>query len=133
MQAAQKATGSMNGALSTVSGGLSKMAGVMVKVAGIVGLGLGLKTLIDKAAASELKVAQLDAVLKSTGGAAGVTKDQVLALSTAQSQLTTYSKGANIETSNLLLTFTSIGKDVFPQALSTVNDMSTALGQDTQV
>jgi phage-related minor tail protein len=33
---------------------------------------------------------------------------------------------------NLLLTFTSIGKDVFPQATKTVLDMSTALGQDTK-
>jgi len=37
-----------------------------------------------------------------------------------------------METENLLLTFTSIGKDVFPQALTTVNDMSQALGQDTK-
>jgi hypothetical protein len=42
----------------------------------------------------------------------------------------TFSHDAVLQAENLLLTFTSIGKDIFPQATKTVLDMSTALGQD---
>ena len=121
---------------SSVSKGLGlsfgSIASAALKVGAVIGVGLGLKDMIANASAAEDRLAQMDAVLKSTGGTAGMTKDELLKLATAQGQLTTYSKGANIESENLLLTFTGIGKDVFPQALTAVNDMSTALGQDTK-
>lgn len=79
---------------------------------------------------SQTVVAQLEAVLKSTGGVAGITADEVLNLSSALQQQTTYGDEAITGAQNLLLTFTSIGKDIFPQATKTVLDMSTALGQD---
>lgn len=94
--------------------------------------GMGLQSLIDKSKAGQQAVGQMNAVLTSTHGVAGMTKDALLNLAQSQSQVTTYSKGANIATENLLLTFTNIGKDVFPSALKAVNDMSTALGQDTK-
>ncbi len=74
--------------------------------------------------------AQLGSVLKSTGGAAGVTADMALELSKALQKQTTYGDEAILSAENMLLTFTSIGKEVFPQALQTVLDMSTALGTD---
>jgi hypothetical protein len=61
-----------------------------------------------------------------------MTKTQLLALADAQGKLTTFSKGTNLETENLLSTFTNIGKKTFPDALKSVNDMSQALGQDTK-
>lgn len=110
----------------------SSIAGAALKLGSIIGVSLGFKSMIDGAAASQQKLAQMDAVLKSTGGAAGMTKDELIKLADAQGKLTTFSKGANIESENLLLTFTGIGKKVFPDALKTVNDMSQALGQDTK-
>jgi len=110
----------------------SGIAGTALKLGAILGAGMGISDMISKASAGEQKLAQMDAVLKSTGGAAGMTKDELLKLADAQGKLTTFSKGANMETENLLLTFTSIGKNVFPDALKTVNDMSQALGQDTK-
>ena len=108
------------------------IASAALKVASVIGLGMGIKDMVTNASLAEDRLAQMDAVLKSTGGAAGMTKDQLIALADAQGKLTTFSKGANEETENLLLTFTSIGKKVFPDALKTVNDMSQALGQDTK-
>lgn len=81
---------------------------------------------------SEDTAAQLDAVLKSTAGAAGVTKQAALDLAAGLQATTTYSDEAVLSAENLLLTFTSIGKDIFPEATRTVLDMSTALGQDTK-
>ena len=115
-----------------MSSSFSGIASAALKLGAIIGLGMGINDMISKASAGEQKMAQMDAVLKSTGGAAGMTKDELVKLADAQGKLTTFSKGANLESENLLLTFTSIGKDVFPSALKTVNDMSVALGQDTK-
>jgi hypothetical protein len=110
----------------------SGIASAALKVGAVLGAGMGISDMISKASSAEKAMAQMDAVLKSTSGAAGMSKDALVALADSQGKLTTFSKGANVETENLLLTFTSIGKDVFPTALKTVNDMSTALGQDTK-
>lgn len=74
--------------------------------------------------------AQLQAVLKSTGGVAGVTADQVNNLAGSFSKVTTFSDESIVSGENLLLTFTNIGKDIFPQATEAMLNMSQALGQD---
>lgn len=121
-----------SGTSVNMDGAFKKIAGAALTLGGIIGAGMGFKDMIDKASAGQDRLAQMDSVLKSTGGAAGMTKDELLKLADAQGKLTTFSKGANIETENLLLTFTNIGQKTFPDALSAVNDMSQALGQDTK-
>jgi hypothetical protein len=79
---------------------------------------------------SEKATAQLNAVLKSTGVAAGISAKEVTALASKYQELTTFEDDAVLSAQNLLLTFTKISKDVFPAATETVLDMSTALGQD---
>lgn len=101
------------------------MAGV---AAGVVAFGVSsVKAFED----SQNKIAQTTAVLKSTGQAAGVTADAVTKLATALEKQTRFSDEDVRSVENLLLTFTSIGKDIFPQATTTVLDMATALGEDT--
>lgn len=73
---------------------------------------------------------QLNAVLTSTGGAAGMTAEAINQLASDLQNTTNYEDDATVAGANLLLTFTNIGKDVFPAATSTMLDMSTALGQD---
>ena len=85
---------------------------------------------MEMAKNSQLATAQLEAVLKSTGGVAGMTKEQLLDLAGSYGSYTTYTKGAVLEGENLLLTFTNLGKDVLPDVTSTMLDMSTALKQD---
>lgn len=74
--------------------------------------------------------AQLGAVLKSTAGVAGVTREEVEKMSHALQQQSVFGDEAITSAQSLLLTFTSIGKDVFPDATQTVLNMSQALGQD---
>jgi len=74
--------------------------------------------------------AQLNQTLKSTGYAAGLTAEQLKAMARGLQDVTAYGDEAVIGAENLLLTFTNIGKDIFPTALETVLNMSTALGQD---
>ena len=73
---------------------------------------------------------QLAARLKSTNSAAGLAKEELFDMAKALQEVTTYGDETVIEVENLILTFTNIGKEVMPQTLETVLDMSTALGQD---
>lgn len=90
------------------------------------------------AAAEEVRkvAAQTEAAIKSTGGAAKVTADDIVRLSTKISGLTGVDDEAIQSGANLLLTFTNIrneaGKnnDVFDQATSTLTDMAAAFGGD---
>ena len=130
MAKAQAQTKSMNGSLSTVGGGFSKLASLAAKAGAVIGLGLGLKDMVTKAAAAQQKMAQLDSVLLSTKGAAGMSKDALLNLADAQSKVTTFSKGTTMAGESLMLTFTGIGKKTFPDTMKAAQDMSTAMGTD---
>lgn len=59
-----------------------------------------------------------------------LSRQALIDLSKELQNTTTFSDEATLGAENLLLTFTNIGKDVFPQATRTVQDMSIALGQD---
>lgn len=85
---------------------------------------------IKDAAEAESSLAQLDAVLKSTGGTAGVTRQQLTDLADGLEKTTKFSAESTQAAESLLLTFTNIGKDVFPEATKTALDMATALGGD---
>lgn len=80
--------------------------------------------------------AQTGAVIKSTGGIAGVTAGQIDKLSTALSLQTGIDDDLIAKGSNLLLTFTNVrneagkGNDVFNQATGILADMGAALGTD---
>lgn len=76
---------------------------------------------------SEQSLAQLDAVLKSTGGAAGVTRQDAIALSREIQNTTAVSDEAALAVENMALTFTAIHKDIFPQTTKAAIDMATAL------
>jgi len=80
----------------------------------------------------EKAIAQTEAVLRSTGGVAGMTKAAVLDLSDGLMALTGIEDDQILAAENLLLTFTKIGKDIFPQATETVLDMSVAMGTDAK-
>ena len=83
---------------------------------------------IKDAAEAEASLAQLDAVLKSTGGTAGMTKKSLTDLADGLEKTTKFSAESTQAAESLLLTFTNIGKDVFPEATRTALDMATALG-----
>ena len=92
--------------------------------------GQALKFSIDQAAEAEQVDAQLAAVLQSTGEAAGMTSSELDSLATSLSKVSTYDDEAIKSSEALLLTFTNVGSDVFPQATQAILDMSAAMGQD---
>lgn len=79
-----------------------------------------------------------NAVIRSTGGVAGITSDQVSKLASNLSKVAAVDDELIQAGANVLLTFTSVrnqvgaGNDVFNQATEAALDMSTALGTDLQ-
>lgn len=98
--------------------------------AGVAALGFSIGKMIGDAEESSKVMAQTEAVLKSTGGAAGQSAKSIAEHANALSRLTNFDDEAIQSGQNLLLTFTKIGGDVFPKATETMLDMSAALGQD---
>jgi hypothetical protein len=73
-----------------------------------------------------------EAVIKSTGGAAGVTADQVESLAGKLSKVAAVDDEVIQGAENILLTFTRVSGQVFPAATKAALDMSAALGTDLQ-
>lgn len=112
--------------------GIGKKFDALRNLAAGLAIGAGIKAVLDAVTESEAAVAQLDARLKSTGSAAGLTRDELIDLSGSMQQLTTYGDEAVLQMENLLLTFTSIKGPIFKEATAVILDVSTALGQDLQ-
>lgn len=119
------------GLVGGLVGGLGQIGlaglGVRAVADGVAGLG---QALFGAAMEAEQVARQTEAVLVSTGGAAGMSADAIADLAGKLSKLTPFEDEAIQSAENLLLTFTSIGSDVFPTATETVLNMSQALGQD---
>lgn len=126
-----RATTRINQALATTSSKIGAFARSYVgTLAAVVGAGALGRAFVEKTIAQQEAVEQLEAVLKSTGGVAGVTAQAGQDLAASLQKVTTYGDEAIIPAESILLTFTKIGKDVFPTATETVLDMATALHTD---
>jgi hypothetical protein len=81
-------------------------------------------------------LAQTEAVIKSTGAAAGVTSAQIVDMAGALSHSTLFTDDAIQADENLLLTFTNLkngvgaGNDIFTQATKVSLDLAQAMGTD---
>lgn len=91
------------------------------------GLGDVIKDWVTEASEAARISGQLDAVLKSTGNAAGLNAEEIKGMASALQNVTTVDADTITSGQNMLLTFTKIGKDVFPQATETMLDMATSM------
>lgn len=123
-----KAAKSLSGIGDIAKGAFS--VGLGAATAGLGALAAGFGIAVNEAIDAQAGIAQLDSVLKSTNNAVGLSKDQLLNLAGGLSEVTRFSDDTVLAGENMLLTFTNIGKDVFPQATKTLLDMSQAMGSD---
>lgn len=101
--------------------------------AAVTGIASGVGLLLKFAGASieaEGHLAQLTAAVKSTGGAANLTVPELVKMSAEMQKLTTYSDDNVQSMQAILLTFTSIGRDIFPRASMAVANLATRMGGD---
>lgn len=126
------ASGSTGSFVSSVASGLGSLA-FGAAVAGVAAIGSGLVAAVDNAMEAQDVFAQTEAVIKSTGGAAGMSAQAMADLASSLSAANGVSKEGDeaiLTGENLLATFTNIGKDVFPTATQTMVDMAQAMGTD---
>lgn len=130
-----KVTGALDGLKSIFGEATGTMLG-QLSAGALRDLGQGIitvgKDITGAALDAEKAQAQLEAVIASTGGAAGMTADEVNKLAEAYASMTMFDDEAIVGAESVLLTFTQIGEDVFPMALESILDVSQALGQDLQ-
>lgn len=109
------------------------MAGIGSTIAGL-GIAYAassfLKDSVKQWNESEQSLAQLNATLKSTGGAVGLSSDALQAQAKALQNITTYDDDAVIGMQSLLTTFTQIKGAVFTEAVPAIVDLSAKMGTD---
>jgi len=124
---AKQEVGGLNGAISK----MGKAVGIAsAAYFGARGLISGFSTVIRLAGIQEKAEAKLNAVIKSTGGAAGLTANELKKMASQLQDVTTFGDETIIGAQSLLLTFTKIGKEVFPQATETILNMAVAMETD---
>lgn len=126
LKGAEKAAGQLKSGLGEMFGALGLSA------IGIGTVTLALKNSIGAAAEAEQINAQLTAVLESTGFAAQMSADELNDLALGLSRLTGIEDDSIVKAEAVMLTFTKIGREVFPDAMTAVANMSAALGTDLQ-
>src|SRR3990167_7325144 len=120
--------GALDGLAGVAKGALT--IGLGAATAAIGAMGVGLAVSLNEAIDAEKMQAKLAAVIKSTGGAAGITADEANALAMKLRDLAGGSDDAVLAAEAILLRYTNIGEDVFPQATETALNLAAALGTD---
>ena len=75
---------------------------------------------------------KVKSVLATTGGIAGITAEEIEALAQEMQNVTGISNTMILKAEGIMLTFTQISSEVFPQAMMAAADMSQMFGQDLQ-
>jgi len=102
----------------------AKLAGVALGTA----IAAGMVLIARNTVAAEREVAQLDAIIKSTGGAAGYTRQQLLDMADTLSSKSTFSGGEIVEAQTRLLSYSGILGTNIPRAMQAIIDQSARLG-----
>ncbi|WP_305047201.1 phage tail length tape measure family protein [Geoalkalibacter sp.] len=140
VQISVEAQNRADAAFRSVDGGLKKnqtsavalgrsllsLTGAMAGLAG----GLSMGAVVAATVRQEAAMQQLEAAVRSTRGAAGLTTQELADMAAAMQTVTTYGDEAVMEMQAVLLTFTRIGRETFPQATEAILDMATRLNMD---
>lgn len=86
----------------------------------------------EKAELRHQAIAQINASLKSTGGAAGLSFGDVESSAKQVAGASQYSTTQMLKMQSVLLTFPEINKKIFGQSSQIIADLSTKMGQDLQ-
>ena len=126
---------SLRGGLGQIGQGLGKGVrnAALLAAPAVAGLAVQIRAGVDSLRELERVEAQTNAVIESTGGAAGISAKQIRDLAEEYETLGGIIDDKVIQAgANVLLTFTDIRKEAFEPALEAALDLSTALDQDLQ-
>lgn len=126
-KAGESSGGFFKNAFSTMLGNV----GAMVSMQLINLAQQGISAVFDEANLLTNAESQMNAVLKSTGDASGMTAQSLMNLADSMSKASGASESTILTGQNMLLTFTNIGASVFPQASQALLDMGVAFNHGT--
>lgn len=107
-----------------------KAAGMLKNAMGAIGLSVSFGAIIKATTEAEQAMAQLEAGVASTGKAAGLSADELAAMAKSLQSVSTYGDEAVMQAESVMLTFTRIGRETFPQATKAAMDMATRMKSD---
>lgn len=110
--------------------GLMGKLGPAAAAAGVAIVGMVTRQAISNAIEQERVVAQLEAAIRSTGGAAGWTSEQLQKMASDLQSRSTFGDEPIVEAQSQLLTFTNIIDEQFPRAMQAVLDLAVRMGGD---
>ena len=132
LRAAQEQIKSLKAEAKSANNSLNNM----MKIASVVGGAVALLNFTRKCSEEfeneQAQAAKLNQVLISTGHAAGITAVQAFDLANNMANLAGVDDEAVVSAEAILLTFTAIGKDVFPQAMEATMDLARMMSGDLQ-
>jgi len=114
------------------TGKLKKSFGGLGTALGSLGLGLTMGKIISLTAEQERVTRQLDQAIRSTGGGAGFTTDELRKMAAGMQKVTNFGDEAILGMQSILLTFTNLKGDVLPATTMAVLDLSERMGTDLQ-
>lgn len=118
--------------LQSTNASMARFGSTLISVGALFGGAFAIKGIIASSIDAEEKMSQLRATLKSTGGAAGLTAEEIDKLANELQDTTKFGDETTKSAAAVLATFTSIKGDVFVEALKAAQDMNTVLGGDLQ-
>jgi len=113
-----------------MSGGI--LMGMNALIGGLGRLKGEIKEWVTLAETQQRAEKNIEQTIRSTGGAAGLTATELKNMASELQNVTRVGDETIMRGQGLLLTFTGIGKEVFPQATETMLDMSEKMGTDVQ-
>jgi len=119
--------------IGVLHGGLDKLKSVgpaITRAFAGLGAAFSFAAVLRETARAEQVLAQVEARIKSTGGAAGFTTKQLAEMAAGFQKATTFGDEEILEMQSVLLTFTKVTGENFIAATETVLNMSVALNQD---
>jgi hypothetical protein len=123
--AVQGPLGPFAGRLNAIGSILGRVSGTMLLFTAIsAGVALGIKKMISAVSNAERQFGKLEAILKATGGAAGLTLVEIEDLSQKIGIETLASVQGVRDAAGIMLTFKSITGDTFREALTLAQDLA---------
>lgn len=132
------AAGQVRGSLEGLTGRLGPLGGAMRGLgpaglaagAALAGIGLVLTRGVQEAAGAERSYNRLQAVLRATGFAAGLTSREIRGFAEEMEQTMLATAEAVQDAASVLATFRSVAGDTFTRAIRLAQDLSAVFGQD---
>jgi hypothetical protein len=132
------AAGQVRGSLKGLTGRLGPLGGALRGLgpaglaagAALTGMGLVLGRGVQEAVEAERSYNRLQAVLRATGFASGLTSREIRSFAEEMERTTLATAEAVQDAASVLATFRSVSVDTFTRAIRLAQDLSTVFGQD---